>query len=66
METYLAVAVAILAITFTYLFCIRPMRQGSCRMDATGAASREELRRELQRTRTELDLLRAREAPRTP
>ena len=62
MSSYLPALVALAAIVLTYVFCIRPMRTGSCGMGvAGGAAHGEALRRELELARTELELLRARE-----
>ncbi len=48
--------VAVAALAMTYLFCIRPMRRGSCH----SAASRldPQLAAELELARTELELLR--------
>ena len=52
--------VAVAAIALTYLFCIRPMRRGSCHPAAVRADS--QLAAELELARTELELLRLRQA----
>lgn len=62
MSSYLPPLVALTAIVLTYVFCIRPMRRRSCGTTAAAASRHDEaLRRELELTRTELALLRARE-----
>ncbi len=52
---YLPPLVAVAASTLTYLFCVRPMRRGSCR----GQSERKRrLAAELELARAELELLR--------
>lgn len=60
MLTYLPVVVAIGALALTYLFCLRPMRRGTC-MHRGATPPRTALDRELELARTELELLRLRQ-----
>jgi hypothetical protein len=61
--TYLPVFVAVAAIALTYLFCIRPMRRGNACFHGP-ANTHNEQSQELERARTELELLRLRERQR--
>lgn len=58
MELLLPAVVAVAAIGFTYVFCIRPMRSGHCAMP--GMAHRDESAeaQEMQRLRDEVTELR--------
>ena len=60
MLTYLPAIVAVAAVALTYLFCIRPMRRGIACFHRP-AKGRDERGLELERARTELELLRLRE-----
>ncbi len=51
---YFPVLIAVAAVALTYLFCIRPMRRGACQ--STGGE--QQLARELELARAELELLR--------
>jgi hypothetical protein len=56
MPTWLAALVTVAVIIAVYLFCIRPMRRGSC---AVGSAGRDpELTRQIAELREELRVLR--------
>jgi hypothetical protein len=54
---YLPVLIAVAAVALTYLFCIRPMRRGACHTSGD-----QQLARELELARTELELLRLQRA----
>ena len=47
------------ALTSTYLCCLRPMRGGACRGRPAGAAAEDDLDRQLRQARLERDRLRA-------
>ncbi len=53
---YLPVLIAVAAVALTYLFCIRPMHRGACH----GTGGDQQLARELELARAELELLRLR------
>ncbi len=55
---YLPPLIAVAAVALTYLFCIRPMRRGACHT----LGGDQQLARELELARTELELLRLQHA----
>ncbi len=55
---YLPALIAGSAVALTYLFCIRPMRRGACHTPGR----EQQLARELELARTELELLRLQHA----
>lgn len=61
MLSYLPVGIAVAAIALTYLFCLRPMRQGGCGHLGPGVHAGARQARELELARTELELLQLRE-----
>lgn len=64
MLAYLPAGVAVAAIALTYLFCLRPMRQGGCGHLGPAVDASAPRARELELARTELELLRLRERQR--
>ena len=63
MLTYLPALVAVAAVALTYLFCIRPMRREEACFHRP-ANTHNGQSQELERVRTELELLRLRERQR--
>lgn len=62
---YLPALVAVAALGLTYLFCIRPMRRGAACFSRGVVVPQTKARSdELERVRTELDLLRLRQRER--
>lgn len=64
MLAYLPAGVAVAAIALTYLFCLRPMRQGGCGHPRPTVDAGATQARALELARTELELLRLREQQR--
>lgn len=57
MLAYLPVGVAVASIALTYLFCLRPMRRAGCGYQRPAADGSAAQACELERARTELELL---------
>ena len=58
-EWLLPLAVTAASLSMTYFFCLRPMRKGHCGAGQQPAARPEQLDRDLNQARNNLDSLRA-------